>query len=157
MVSFNISLNSKRKKIPKRTFFIRKKANVDQIKSDLLSFCDYYKNNLQETSVDNKWNKLEQAIKVSMEANIPCKTTSSRFNLPWFNRSHRRLCRKKQKLYNKAKASGNEKIWAEYRSAKKKLRQEISKARNDYVSGFLTESIQENPKSFWSTTRFILF
>ena len=150
MVSFNINLKSKRKKIPKRTFFIRRKANVDQMKSDMLSFCDYYMNHLKGTSVDNKWNKLEQAIKESMKANIPCKTTSSRFNLPWFNRSHRRLCRKKQKLYNNAKTSGNENDWAKYRSAKKKLRQEISKARNDYVSGFLTESIQENPKSFWS-------
>ena len=39
----------------------------------MLSFCDYYMTNLKETSVDNKWRKLEQAIKNSMKANIPCK------------------------------------------------------------------------------------
>ena len=73
MVYFNINLKSKRKKIPKRTFFIRRKANVDQMKSDMLSFCDYCMNHLKGTTVDNKWNKLEQAIKDSMKANISCK------------------------------------------------------------------------------------
>ena len=118
MVSFTINLKSKRKKIPKRTFFFRRKANVDQMKSDMLSFDDYYMNHLKGTSVDNKWNKLEQAIKDSMKANIPSKTTSSRFNLPWFNRSHRRLCSKKQILYNNAKTPGNKNDWSKYRSAK---------------------------------------
>ena len=32
MIFFDINLNSRRKKIPKRTFYIRKKANVDQMK-----------------------------------------------------------------------------------------------------------------------------
>ena len=53
-------------------------------------------------------------------------------------------------MYNKAKKSDNNIDWTKYTSAKKKLRQELAKARNEYVSGFLTESIKENPKSFWS-------
>ena len=38
-----------------------------------------------------------------MERNISIKTSLSRCYLPWFNRAHRRLCRKKQRLYNAAK------------------------------------------------------
>ena len=30
------------------------------------------------------------------------------------------------------------------------LGKKLTKARNEYVKGFLTESIQEDPKSFWS-------
>ena len=112
----------------------------------MISFCDFFMSNLTESSVDHKWN----ALKSTMERNIPTKSSSSRFHLPWFNRTHRRLCKKKQRLYNDAKRLGNETDWAKYRSVKKKLRQELKKARNVYVSGFLSDAIQENPKSFWS-------
>ena len=76
------------------TIFLKK---LPQTVYDMLSFVDYYMTNLKETSVDNKWNKLEQAIKDSMKANLPCKTKSN-YNLPWFSRFHRRLCKTKQKI-----------------------------------------------------------
>ena len=44
------------------------------MKNDMLSSGGFNMTNLKETSVDNKWNKLEQAIKDSMKANIPRKT-----------------------------------------------------------------------------------
>jgi hypothetical protein len=101
-----------------------------------------------------------------MAANVPSKVTSwsSRFNLPWFNRSHRRMTRKKhvhqsEETYTRmrrrtpewgAKKSNKESDWARYNSLKKKLWQDLAVAKNDYVSGYLTDNIQENPKTFWS-------
>ena len=119
MVTFDIYLKPKRKRALKRRVFIKKKANIDKIKDDMMFFCDFYMIHLIITSVDNKWNELEKALKTTTERNIPCSITSSRFNLPWFNRAHRRLCKKKQRLYNRAKSSSNEADWASYRSAKK--------------------------------------
>jgi hypothetical protein len=81
---------------------------------------------------------------------IPHKLSSSRYNLPWFTRSLRRQTRKKQKLYNKAKASGNEFAWAKFREAKRSLSRNLKPARERYVSDILGESIKENPKTFWS-------
>ena len=86
-----------------------------------------------------------------MERNISIKISSSRCNLPWFNRAHRRLCRKKQRLYNAAKRSDKDKDSGPNVKQLKKMRQELTKARNEQVSGILTvDSIQGNPKSFWS-------
>ena len=60
------------------------------------------------------------------------------------------MSRKKQRLYNTAKKSNKEADWAKFNSLKKKLRKDLSAARNSYVSEFLSDNIQENSKSFWS-------
>lgn len=143
MVNFNLKLKCKRKRIPKRMVFLRKKANSQQMEEDILNFSDHYFLNLSDSSVNEKWS----AIK---EANVPSKITSSRYNLPWFNRSHRRMSRKKQRLYNTAKKSNKEADWAKFNSLKKKVRKDLSAARNSYVSEFLSDNIQENSKSLWS-------
>ena len=38
MVVFNINLKPKKKKLPKRKIFIRKEANIDRMKDDMMSF-----------------------------------------------------------------------------------------------------------------------
>ena len=57
---------------------------------------------------------------------------------------------KKQRLYNAAKRSDKNKYSGPNIEQFKKMRQELTKARNEEVSGILTvDSIQGNPKSFW--------
>ena len=85
-----------------------------------------------------------------MDASIPHKMTSSRYNLPWFNRSLRRQSRAKQRLYNKAKRSQTPQHWSEFRDARKRLHKNLKSAREKYVFDYLGESIKENPKRFWS-------
>ncbi len=85
-----------------------------------------------------------------MDTHIPSKMTSSRWNLPWFERKHRRLCRRKLRLFNKAKATGNQTHWDEYKDFNKVVRRELNKAKRDYINGGLSESVKENPKAFWS-------
>ena len=49
-----------------------------------------------------------------MNSKIPTKLSSKRFELPWFNRELKRLCRKKSRKYKKAKRSGKEGHWKEF-------------------------------------------
>ena len=51
-----------------------------------------------------------------MENKIP---SSKRFKLPWFNRELKRLCRKKARQYKKAKRSGREDHWEQYKEFQK--------------------------------------
>ena len=76
--------------------------------------------------------------------------SSSRYNLPWFNRPLRRQARAKQRLYNKAKKSGNPTHWHQFRATKKRMHQSLKTARDGYMSNFLREAIEENLKRFWS-------
>ena len=85
-----------------------------------------------------------------MDDHIPHKMSSTRYNLPWFNRPLGRQARAKQRLYNKAKKSGNPTHWHQCRAARKRMHQSLKTARDGYVSNFLREAIEENPKCFWS-------
>ena len=68
------------------------------------------------TAVQEKWDKFETKLMTVIDEHIPTKLSSNRRNLPWFERSHRRLCRKKQRLYSKAKKSGKQNDWDNYRN-----------------------------------------
>ena len=85
-----------------------------------------------------------------MDTCIPHKMTSSRYNHPWFDRSLRRQTRAKQRLYNKAKKSRNPAHWSEYRASRKRTQKNQKSARDVYISDFLGDAIEENPKRFWS-------
>lgn len=116
----------------------------------LIKFADSFIENLREFSVDEMWDTFERSIHSIMDACIPHKMTSSRYNLPWFNRSLRRQSRAKQCVYNKAKLSQNHQHCSEFRDARKSLHKNLKSARQKYVSDYLGESVKDNPKPFWS-------
>ena len=97
-------------------------------------------------SVDGKWKVFVQNITSIMDDCIPHKLSSSRFNLPWFNRSLRKQKRKKQRLYNKAKKSGSKSVWLKFKIYQKFVKQSLRSARNKYYADFSEESLKENPK-----------
>ena len=67
-----------------------------------------------------------------------------------FNTEIKRLSRRKQNAYNKAKASKKTKDWDHYKSIKKKCQIECRKAYNNYVSTMLNNDIKSSPKRLWS-------
>ena len=148
MVLFSVKISCRKKRNVKRKVYIKRKANCSRIKEILIEFSDSFMENLREFSVDEMWDTFERSIRSIMDACIPHKMTSSRYNLPWFNRSLRRQSRAKQRLYNKAKRS-QKKHWSEFRDARKRQHKKLKSGREGYVSGFLGESIKDNPKRFW--------
>ena len=93
------------KKNVKRNIYFRKKTDIDRIKEELKKLADDVNLKTESKTVD------ESGVHRIMDAHIPYKMSSSRHNLPWFNRSLRRQSRAKQRLYNKAKRSGNPTHW----------------------------------------------
>ena len=83
----------------------------------------------------------------------PHKTTSSRYNVPWLNRSLRWQTRTQQRLYNKAKKSGKSTHWNKFRAARKRLQKNLKSTREKYISDYPGDAIEENPKRFWTYTK----
>ena len=98
----------------------------------------------------SKIDMIEEAIKKTMDKHVPSKLTSSRYSLPWFGRDQWRLCRKKQRRYNKAKRTNNPKNWRDYSDVSRELKKNLRHARNNYINSNLSEAFKENPKKFWS-------
>ena len=114
MVLFEVNLACRKKKKPvRRKIYTRKRADTTRIKKELQDFANDFEE-MKNESVDAKWNIFQQRLTGIMDSCIPHKFTTSRHNLPWFNRSLRRQTRKKQRLYNRAKESGRQSDWNKF-------------------------------------------
>ena len=149
IVLFTVNTSCRRRKNVKRKIFIRKKADSTRIKEELTNL-SLHMDTRGFNSIDDKWSFFEDNIHRIMDSCIPSKWTSSRYNLPWFNHSLKRLVKRKQRLYNKAKTSGNQNDWKAFRAVRKLMHKRLKEARNAYISDYLGEAIEENPKRFWS-------
>ena len=149
IVIADLDLRAKWKRQPRRKYFVRRKANVDLINEELSSFQNKYFS-MENASVQEKWDQIESEIKSVMDKHIPQKTAAKQNSLPWFNRTHHRLRRKKQRAYNKAKTSQSDADWNKFLSIQKELRKELNNAEREFVSTNLTTAMKENVKQFWS-------
>ena len=145
IVLFTVNTSCRRKKNVKRKIFIRKKADSTRIKEELTKLL-FYMDTRDFNSIDDKWSCFEDNIHRIMDSCIPSKWTSSRYNLPWFNHSLKRLASRKQRLYNKAKTSGKQNDWKAFCVARKLMHKRLKEARKAYISDNLGEAIEENPK-----------
>ena len=95
--------------------------------------------------------KFKNFLTQTIEKHVPSKILrSSQHRLPWINQSIRRMCRKKQRLYNKAKRSHKNKDWQDYRSHKKATVQAIRRSHWRYVNSVLLEGLEsKDTKPFW--------
>ena len=125
IVLFTVNTSCRRRKDVKRKIFIRKKADSTRIKEELTNL-SLFMDTRGFNSIDDKWSCFEDNIYRIMDSCIPSKWTSSRHTLSLCNGSLKRLIKRKQRLYNKAKTSGNHNDWKAFRVVRK-LMQKRSK------------------------------
>ncbi|XP_030841013.1 uncharacterized protein LOC115923809 [Strongylocentrotus purpuratus] len=139
-----------RKRPIRRKIYLRGKADTQGIKETLQDFTDTYFQTNQDKSVEDKWEEIRSAILHTMEKHVPHKFSTTRFNLPWFNRSLHLTIKKKQRLYNKAVRAGKPDDWESFKAFRKSTHKLIKEARSLYVRDTLESAILEEPKRFWS-------
>ena len=81
---------------------------------------------------------------------IPSKISSTMYSQPWFNTSIKRLCRQKQRCYNKARQSSLDEDWSNYKLIKKHTQKVCKAAYEAYVDSIVATGPENNPKHFWS-------
>ena len=70
--------------------------------------------------------------------------------MPWFNNTLKRMCKKKQRLFNKAKRTKRAQHWEQYKSFKKDTLKAIRKRRWNYINDVLQLGLDKgDTKPFW--------
>ena len=69
--------------------------------------------------------------------------------MPWLNSGLKKLLHKNRRLWTKAKFSGDQAKWANYKKFSNLVKHNLNKAYFAYVKG-LAASLNTNPKRFWS-------
>ena len=148
-VLVEVNVTATRKRRVKSKVFLREKADIEGISKSLRDFLPQFHLETAGQDVDCKWKKFHQKVHQTIDKFVPHKMTSSRYNLPWFGRALRQLCRKKQRLYNMAKASQRTADWINYNNFRKVVQRKLRSARTHYISDILGEAFKGNPKVFW--------
>ena len=99
--------------------------------------------------VEALWSDFKNTTLDAMDSHIPSKLSSTRHNLPWVDRSIKRAINKKQCLYNKARSSGSQQHWDDYKTFCRSSDRQIRKSYWQYF-GCVGNSLEENDtKHFW--------
>ena len=149
IVITNLDLSAKWKRQPRRKYFVRHKAEEDQIENELEKLKDQF-SSMGKASIQEKWDLFESKIKHIMDKHIPKKTAAKPGSLPWFTRHHHRLRRRKQRAYNRARKTQDKGDWEAFVMCQKNLRKELNEAEQDFISNNLITTMKENTKQFWS-------
>ena len=141
------------KKTP-RKIHLWSKADWQSLRTKLCEFRDDFISSCHLRSVEENYSKFKNEIESLMTKYIPSKMTSTRFNMPWFNNTIKRMCKKKQRLFNKAKRTKLNRHWQQYRAFKKDVLKSIRKQRWKYINDILQVSLEQgDSKPFWSYIR----
>ena len=125
-------------------------ANWEKIKADLK--CEeenFFKNSPAENTVETNWSFFKQSISDAISNHVSTKTVSGRYKLPWITVHIKRLIRRKQRAFCKAKKSGTEGHWQKYRALRKAVQTQTRKAHWDYLNGLLDPAEDRQSKNLW--------
>ncbi|XP_077997350.1 uncharacterized protein LOC144450581 [Glandiceps talaboti] len=134
-----------------RKIYLYKKGNMNLISDDLISLNDKLTTEvINDSNIDDLWGMFKSTLLDSMDRNIPSKMSSPRFSLPWVNHKIRRQIRMKQKIYNKARASGNYHDNDSFKKFRRQIDRNIRKEYRRHVKEDICGSLESNnTKSFW--------
>lgn len=151
VVVIDASIRPKIIKLPKRKVFLYKKADFDKVAEDLDALNGELTDDVvQQTDINELWNRFTDTIKKSMDSNIPSKMTSSKPSVPWINSNVKRNIRKKRKLYDKARKTGDFELWDRFKELRRKTDRQMRKLHRDHVRGIGDSLQSENTKPFWN-------
>ena len=123
------------------------KADWTRIKETIKSSsAEFFKNSPDEKPVNTNWQYAKSSLSDVISKFVPSKKVSGRYKPPWMTGKNKRLIRKKQRAYNRAKNSDNDKDWATFRTIRKKAQKDLDNAHYDYVNDVISE---DGNKGLW--------
>lgn len=128
-----------------------RKANINEFRLQVRSFASkYFTENPDTRTVDENWNVFKNALNAIVKSNIPHKTYKGYKGAPWFNNELKKMARKKEKLYARAKSSGNDALRIKHNDYQDIVNKAIRAAKREHVSEVVNS---KDPKKFWRYVR----
>ena len=144
-----------------RKIFLYNRADMDGLRDHLARFRDtFLSSDHSHMSVNDMWVSFKSEVIAAIERFIPTKMTKTKYSLPWIDSSIRRIIRKREKLYFRARKSSSPDVKNHYKRFRAHVQKVIRDAYWKHISNifsFETESPDpdsprknEKAKKFWS-------
>ena len=151
IIYINSDVIAKRQKPIKRKIFLWSKANNNSIEEEAKLFTNKFNTDHNTTSdIECMWKDFKDGVTHIIDTHVPSKMSSTRFNQPWITRELKRLSRKKQRSFRKAKSTKSKTDWERYHRLKKASRNLCKDTYNNYIKDIVSPDLRSNPKKCWS-------
>ena len=124
---------------------IWKKANITAILKDTKAFTTRIMTQ-EYHDVEPLWTLISNHLQTMISEHVPTKACSSRFHQPWITNHLKRLSRRKQRAWSKAKQSDSPSDWERYKLLKKETRCENRSGYQNYVKNLIDDN---STKKLW--------
>ena len=135
-----INTSPKISKPKPRRVYLYDKADKTGMKTELNNFGEEFCATISNTeSVEHLWNVFKTRLKNIMDNFIPNKVISKQNKTPWITPKIKRMHRRKQRAYNKARNSGNDCDWESFREIRKETHKLTRSAYRKHIREFCLE------------------
>ena len=148
----NCRLSLPRKKPHRRLIQLWNRANLEMLKIDAMALCTSFLRIFNANSnIEDMWIFIKDNLTASMDQNVPTKMTSSKCHQPWITTLTKRLIRKKQRWFKKAKKANSERVWTKYREVKRITQSACRQTHLNYVKDMVCDDDkQTGNKKLWA-------
>ena len=135
-------------KKPKRIIYLWNKCNTLDLHQAAIKFQNIFLAKYSINSpVEDIWQFIKANLKELMDNFVPTKQTTNKINKCWFNTKLKKLCKQKENLFKKYKATKSERLHKRYLKIKH-LTQKLSRQlQSEYVNNLIAK---DNNKNLWS-------
>ena len=121
LISFSCNIQLSRQNRKRITLFDR--ADWDVIREKMREVCENYLTlNSSTLTFEENWQYFYSHYTHNVNECIPYTYSSTRCHIPWLSTLLKRMIRKKQRIYNKAKLSNSSNDWLEYKTLQKQVK-----------------------------------
>ena len=111
----------------RRRIYSWDKGDVTGLQIDMHKFTvDFVRRYTAETSIDELWLSMKNALHNAMDKFIPSKMTTVRFNQPWITRELKRLARCKKRKYRRATKCNSPEAGTDFRLLQKEMQKSVA-------------------------------
>ena len=136
-------IQARSSKKPPRNVFKWSQGNWDELHKDTAEFAQKYLIEENTRSLEENYAAIDQHLKSALKKHIPSRYTRTRMDLPWLTQDLKRECKRKQRLYNRAKKTGKPEHKKRFKESQKNVQRLLRQARWRYINRILQAGLDE--------------
>ena len=153
-VTFEVNLNPIRNRKPPHKVFKYKSADWCKLKNEISKMTDeYFDTDPNSQDVNTNWIFFRDNLTTLMNNTIPHCNTKAKSHLPWISRELIRMQRRRNKSHKKAKQTGLNKHWEQFRELRRQTTKALATSYKSYVNNQIGDSLKTNPNDSGHSSR----
>jgi hypothetical protein len=148
LLHFDLNITISTVTPPTRTVFNLKRANFQQLKTDITQ-ADLTNKISEETNINNKLSSWATTFKDLINLHVPKITLKNAHTPPWIDAQVIKGIRKKNSALKQAKKHDSQTLWNKFARIRNRIKNLISDKHKTYLYT-ICDNISSDPKRFWS-------